>query len=179
MTARCRCSSPTSTAASSGRSKQMGMDKVGTLRWDGAVAQARMDNLLSAFYGKDKVHAVLSPYDGLSIGILSSLKGVGYCTARATLPVRERPGRGSPVGQVDHARASSTRRSSRIRANWPRLRSRWSTRHLGQASRKSTTPRPTTTGQGRSVLPAQAGRLTRPTGEDPGRQRLLQGDQLK
>ena len=28
------------------RSKQMGMDKVGTLRWDGAVAQARMDNLL-------------------------------------------------------------------------------------------------------------------------------------
>ena len=59
------------------RSKQLGMEKVGTLRWDGAVAQARMDNLLSAFYGKDKIHAVLSPYDGLSIGILSSLKGVG------------------------------------------------------------------------------------------------------
>lgn len=69
------------------RSKQMGMDKVGTLRWDGAVAQARMDNLLSAFYGKDKVHAVLSPYDGLSIGILSSLKGVGYCTKEQPCPV--------------------------------------------------------------------------------------------
>ena len=69
------------------RSKQMGMDKVGTLRWDGAVAQARMDNLLSAFYGKEKVHAVLSPYDGLSIGILSSLKGVGYCTAPQPCPV--------------------------------------------------------------------------------------------
>ena len=69
------------------RSKQMGMDKVGTLRWDGAVAQARMDNLLSAFYGKDKVHAVLSPYDGLSIGILSSLKGVGYCTQQQPCPV--------------------------------------------------------------------------------------------
>ena len=68
------------------RSKQMGMDKVGTLRWDGAVAQARMDNLLSAFYGKEKVHAVLSPYDGLSIGILSSLKGVGYCTAQQPCP---------------------------------------------------------------------------------------------
>ena len=68
------------------RSKQMGMDKVGTLRWDGAVAQARMDNLLSAFYGKDKIHAVLSPYDGLSIGILSSLKGVGYCTAEQPCP---------------------------------------------------------------------------------------------
>jgi putative multiple sugar transport system substrate-binding protein len=69
------------------RSKQMGMDKVGTLRWDGAVAQARMDNLLSAFYGKEKVHAVLSPYDGLSIGILSSLKGVGYCTAQQPCPI--------------------------------------------------------------------------------------------
>lgn len=69
------------------RSKQTGMNKVGTLRWDGAVAQARMDNLLSAFYGKDKVHAVLSPYDGLSIGILSSLKGVGYCTAQQACPI--------------------------------------------------------------------------------------------
>ena len=68
------------------RSKQMGMDKVGTLRWDGAVAQSRMDNLLSAFYGKDKVHAVLSPYDGISIGVLSSLKGVGYCTAQQPCP---------------------------------------------------------------------------------------------
>ena len=63
------------------------MNKVGTLRWDGAVAQARMDNLLSAYYGKDKVHAVLSPYDGISIGILSSLKGVGYCTAQQPCPV--------------------------------------------------------------------------------------------
>ncbi len=69
------------------RSKQMGMDKVGTLRWDGAVAQARMDNLLSAFYGNARVDAVLSPYDGLSIGILSSLKGVGYCTAQQPCPV--------------------------------------------------------------------------------------------
>ena len=69
------------------QSKQMGMDKVGTLRWDGAVAQARMDNILSAFYGKGKkVDAVLSPYDGLSIGILSSLKGVGYGSKDLPLP---------------------------------------------------------------------------------------------
>lgn len=69
------------------RSKQMGMDKVGTLRWDGAVAQARMDNLLSAFYTKERVDAVLSPYDGLSIGIISSLKGVGYGSASQPMPV--------------------------------------------------------------------------------------------
>jgi len=69
------------------RSKQMGMDKVGTLRWDGAVAQARMDNLLSAYYTKDRIDAVLSPYDGISIGILSSLKGVGYGSASQPMPV--------------------------------------------------------------------------------------------
>ncbi|MFL6706602.1 MAG: multiple monosaccharide ABC transporter substrate-binding protein [Massilia sp.] len=69
------------------RSKQMGMDKVATLRWDGAVAQSRMDNLLSANYGTARVDAVLSPYDGLSIGILSSLKGVGYGTPKLPMPV--------------------------------------------------------------------------------------------
>ena len=69
------------------QSGQMGMDKVSTLRWDGAVAQARMDNLLSAYYGDKRVDAVLSPYDGLSIGILSSLKGVGYCTPKQPCPM--------------------------------------------------------------------------------------------
>jgi putative multiple sugar transport system substrate-binding protein len=69
------------------QSKQMGMDKVSTLRWDGATAQARMDNLLSAFYTTKKVDAVLSPYDGLSIGILSSLKGVGYGSGNMKMPV--------------------------------------------------------------------------------------------
>ncbi|BEV14057.1 sugar-binding protein [Herbaspirillum sp. DW155] len=68
------------------RSKQMGMDKVATLRWDPATAQARMDNLLSAFYTNAKVNAVLSPYDGLSIGILSSLRGVGYGTPQQPFP---------------------------------------------------------------------------------------------
>lgn len=68
-------------------SGQMGMDKVGTLRWDGAVAQARMDNLLSAYYTDKQVNAVLSPYDGLSIGILSSLKGVGYGSGDLKMPI--------------------------------------------------------------------------------------------
>jgi putative multiple sugar transport system substrate-binding protein len=65
----------------------MGMDKVSTLRWDGATAQARMDNLLSAFYTTERVDAVLSPYDGLSIGILSSLKGVGYGSGNVPMPI--------------------------------------------------------------------------------------------
>lgn len=69
------------------QSGQMGMDKVGTLRWLAATAQSRMDNLLSAFYTDKRVDGVLSPYDGLSIGILSSLKGVGYCTEALPCPV--------------------------------------------------------------------------------------------
>lgn len=69
------------------KSGQMGMDTVGTLRWDGAVAQARMDNLLSAHYTDDAVHGVLAPYDGLSIGILSSLKGVGYGSGGQLMPI--------------------------------------------------------------------------------------------
>jgi putative multiple sugar transport system substrate-binding protein len=68
-------------------SGQTGMDVVGTLRWDGAVAQARMDNLLSANYTDAHVNGVLSPYDGLSIGILSSLKGVGYGSADLPMPI--------------------------------------------------------------------------------------------
>ncbi|NEU95935.1 multiple monosaccharide ABC transporter substrate-binding protein [Bradyrhizobium uaiense] len=67
-------------------SGQTGMNKVATLRWDGATAQARMDNLLSAFYGKKRVDAVLSPYDGLSIGIISSLKSVGYGSKDQPMP---------------------------------------------------------------------------------------------
>jgi putative multiple sugar transport system substrate-binding protein len=69
------------------QSKQMGMDKVSTLRWEASVAQARMENLLSAFYTKNHVDAVLSPYDGLSIGIIAALKGVGYGTKELPMPV--------------------------------------------------------------------------------------------
>ena len=68
-------------------SGQTGMDKVGTLRWDPATAQARMDNILSANYTDKQVNGVLSPYDGLSIGILSSLKGVGYGSGDLKMPI--------------------------------------------------------------------------------------------
>jgi len=64
------------------KSKQTAFEQAATLRWDGATAQSRMDNLLSKNYTSDKVDAVLSPYDGISIGIISSLKGVGYGSAK-------------------------------------------------------------------------------------------------
>ena len=68
-------------------SGETGMDRVGTLRWDPAVAQARMDNLLSSYYGDKTVNAVLSPYDGLSIGIISALSAVGYGSGDKPMPI--------------------------------------------------------------------------------------------
>jgi putative multiple sugar transport system substrate-binding protein len=70
------------------KSGQTGMEQVGTLRWDGAVAQARMDNILSANYSDGtRVHGVLAPYDGLSRGIISSLRGVGYGSGDLAWPI--------------------------------------------------------------------------------------------
>src|SRR5215468_4147323 len=61
--------------------------------YDGAmsVLQPYIDSgklvVKSGQTGMDKVDAVLSPYDGLSIGIISSLKGVGYGSGDQPLPV--------------------------------------------------------------------------------------------
>jgi len=61
------------------QSGQTDFNQVATLRWDGQVAQQRMENLLTSNYSTgEKVDAVLSPYDGLSIGIISALKSNGY-----------------------------------------------------------------------------------------------------
>ncbi len=63
-----------------------GMDQVGTLRWDGR-GPGPMENLLSSAYTDAKVDGVLSPYDGLSIGIISALKGVGYGSGDMPMPI--------------------------------------------------------------------------------------------
>jgi putative multiple sugar transport system substrate-binding protein len=68
-------------------SGQQSMDKIGTLRWDGATAQARMDNLLPAYYTGRSIDGVLSPYDGISLGVIASLKKAGYGVAGKPLPI--------------------------------------------------------------------------------------------
>jgi putative multiple sugar transport system substrate-binding protein len=69
------------------RSGQTAFDKVAILRWDGATAQKRMDDILTSKYTDTRLDAVLSPYDGLSIGILSSLKSVGYGSKGKLMPI--------------------------------------------------------------------------------------------
>jgi putative multiple sugar transport system substrate-binding protein len=62
---------------------------IGTLRWDGAEAQKRMENLLSAYYsGTVVLDGILSPYDPISLSCLEALKSVGYgSTPGKPLPV--------------------------------------------------------------------------------------------
>ncbi|GGP46925.1 multiple monosaccharide ABC transporter substrate-binding protein [Streptomyces melanogenes] len=69
------------------RSGQTRLNQVTTLRWDGATAQKRMDDLLTKAYSTEHVDAVLSPYDGISIGILSALRSGGYGTSAKPYPV--------------------------------------------------------------------------------------------
>ncbi|MCI8382161.1 MAG: sugar ABC transporter substrate-binding protein [Lachnospiraceae bacterium] len=70
------------------KSGQTDMNQCATLRWDGAEAQKRMDNILSSAYSDGShVDAVLAPYDGISIGVLSSLKAIGYGSEDMPYPI--------------------------------------------------------------------------------------------
>ncbi|MFE9923876.1 multiple monosaccharide ABC transporter substrate-binding protein [Streptomyces sp. NPDC005774] len=69
------------------RSGQTELNQVTTLRWDGGTAQKRMDDILTSSYKSERVDAVLSPYDGISIGILSALKSDDYGSKNKPLPI--------------------------------------------------------------------------------------------
>ncbi|MFI7439963.1 multiple monosaccharide ABC transporter substrate-binding protein [Nonomuraea indica] len=70
------------------KSGQTDFKTVAILRWDPATAQKRMEDILTKTYsGDSKVDGVLSPYDGLSIGILSALKSNGYGTSEQPYPI--------------------------------------------------------------------------------------------
>ncbi|AZS44269.1 multiple monosaccharide ABC transporter substrate-binding protein [Microbacterium oleivorans] len=61
------------------KSGQTSIEQAATLRWDGETAQSRMEDILTANYSDGtKVDAVLSPYDGISRGIISALSDAGY-----------------------------------------------------------------------------------------------------
>jgi putative multiple sugar transport system substrate-binding protein len=70
------------------KSGQTDFKTVAILRWDPATAQKRMEDVITKTYaGGTKVQGVLSPYDGLSIGILSALRSSGYGTAGQPYPI--------------------------------------------------------------------------------------------
>ncbi|GAB6898865.1 multiple monosaccharide ABC transporter substrate-binding protein [Kineosporia succinea] len=69
------------------RSGQTAFAKVTTEGWNGEVAGERMTSLLNSDYAGTDVDAVLSPYDGISRGIIASLQKKGYGTRNKPLPV--------------------------------------------------------------------------------------------
>jgi putative multiple sugar transport system substrate-binding protein len=60
-------------------SKQTAFSQVAIQQWKLETAQARMETVLNGFYakGNTKLDGVLSPYDGLSRGILNATKAAG------------------------------------------------------------------------------------------------------
>jgi putative multiple sugar transport system substrate-binding protein len=68
-------------------SGQTKFNQAAILRWDPATAQKRMEDILTSTYTRDTVQGVLSPYDGLSLGIIAALKANGYGGGDKPLPV--------------------------------------------------------------------------------------------
>jgi putative multiple sugar transport system substrate-binding protein len=68
-------------------SGQTDFDQAAILRWDPATAQKRMEDILTGTYASETVEGVLSPYDGLSLGIIAALQGNGYGGGGKALPV--------------------------------------------------------------------------------------------
>jgi len=60
------------------KSKQFDVKEVNTLRWDRMIAKSRMTSLLNNYYTEDRIDAVLSPYDGVSRGVIEALQENGY-----------------------------------------------------------------------------------------------------
>lgn len=69
------------------KSGQKDFNKIAIKNWDGATAQARMDNLLSSSYTNDMVDAILAPNDAVAMGVVSSLKSVGYGSDSKPMPI--------------------------------------------------------------------------------------------
>lgn len=68
-------------------SGQTKMEQIAIQGWKSEGSQARMDNLLTAFYADKKLDVVLSPNDSLAQGIVASLKAAGFGTANKPFPV--------------------------------------------------------------------------------------------
>jgi putative multiple sugar transport system substrate-binding protein len=69
------------------KSGQTSIEQVATLRWQQETAQKRMEDLLTKSYNDGtKVNGVLSPYDGLSRGIITALQNAGYGPTTTSAP---------------------------------------------------------------------------------------------
>jgi putative multiple sugar transport system substrate-binding protein len=70
------------------KSGQTDIEQAAILRWQQETAQRRMEDLLTSAYSDgSRVDGVLSPYDGLSRGIITALQNRGYGGADQPMPI--------------------------------------------------------------------------------------------
>ena len=69
------------------QSGQITFAETSTEKWDAANAQTRCDTILSTYYTDKNLDAALTQNDNLAIGVISSLKSVGYGTDEKPLPI--------------------------------------------------------------------------------------------
>ncbi|MBO4161121.1 MULTISPECIES: multiple monosaccharide ABC transporter substrate-binding protein [Micromonospora] len=70
------------------KSGQTRIEQAAILRWQQETAQKRMEDLLTSGYNDGTVvNGVLSPYDGISRGIITALQNAGYGKGAKKLPV--------------------------------------------------------------------------------------------
>jgi putative multiple sugar transport system substrate-binding protein len=69
------------------KSGQTSIEQAATLRWSQETAQKRMEDLLTSAYSDgSRVDGVLSPYDGISRGIITALQNAGYGSGANPIP---------------------------------------------------------------------------------------------
>lgn len=70
------------------KSGQTDIEDAATLRWEQETAQQRMEDLLTSAYNDgSRVDGVLSPYDGISRGVITALSNAGYGGAGNPMPI--------------------------------------------------------------------------------------------
>ena len=72
-------------------SGQTSFQQVATQQWKLDTAQARMETILNGFYSGKELDGVLSPYDGISRGILNATKSAGIDNPVVTGQDAEKP----------------------------------------------------------------------------------------
>jgi len=95
-------------------SGQTTIEQAATLRWQQETAQSRMETLLTGSYNDGTVlNGVLSPYDGISRGIITALQNAGYgpnldSTPQALPAVTGQDAEIASVALIDQGVQSST-----------------------------------------------------------------------
>jgi putative multiple sugar transport system substrate-binding protein len=69
------------------KSGQVAFRDTATPKWESSAAQARMENVLGAYYSDDVLDVVLAANDSTALGTISALKSLGYGSDSRPFPI--------------------------------------------------------------------------------------------